>query len=443
MMVDQSHSKTPARLVMAAILVIGLISSAFADVYINVMAVNSTDSPKETTVRYSLPGDLTSKDIIDTNGLELTYDVNNANYYVHGKVNLGPKESKTFRIQVRDIWKLSDEQINVIKAGIEKGYEQIGRLGDPKEAQALKDYLMERLDFVANQSAKAEGVERRIDSFRAYQRELKRIENNALAVDYWRSNPEEVKKTSIVRFNIEVENPTERTTSYKHKHYLPGEVKPEDLVEFEGFEPRYDQGKKQVFLYKEEDMGPLEKKRYTIGILDVWHIPEKDTGYLDKRTEYAYGVLKESKYSQSAKFLYDEIKGHLKSIAESQEKKRENIVDHISAFRDNQKTYDAAKTTVENLEKLLALYREDLEKSKVQNVLQKVKSLKSVSDLSKAIFNKAPTEGATWKFIAWVLLFVGILTGISYAIWLVRSKDKKAKDRAAKESGQSSGEKKT
>ena len=43
---------------------------------------------------------------------------------------------------------------------------------------------------------------------------------------------------------------------------------------------------------------------------------------------------------------------------------------------------------METLEKLLSVFREDLEKSKVENVLQKIQSLKSVADVSKVMFNK-------------------------------------------------------
>jgi hypothetical protein len=441
MMTENGCTKALHTLVMTAIFVICIIPLAFADVYINVMAVNGTDTVKETSVKYSLPGDLTGPDILDTNGLELDYDVNNANYYVHGKVTLQPKESKTFRIRVRDVWKLSPQQVDDIKKEIDQGFEQIGKLKDPQAAKLLKDNLDERLDFVQNQSAKAESVEKRIDSFRAYSKELKRIENNALAVDYWRSDPNEVKKDKIIRFNIEVENPLDKVNPYKHKHYLPPEIKPENLVEFEGFEARYDQAKKQVFLYKEEDLQPKEKKKYTIGLIDVWYIPQKDIDYLHKRTDYAFGILKDTKYASSAKILNDQINEMLKSVEDSQAQKRENILDHISAFRDNQKSYETARTDVENLEKLLSLYREDLEKSKVENVLQKVKALKSVSDISKSIFNKAPNETKTWNYISWVLLFVGLLTGVSFVVWFIRSKDKKSQTKGSKEESQSSGEK--
>jgi len=428
---------------MTAVLLACCVPSVRADIYINVMAVNGTENVKDTSVKYNLPGDLTSQDILDTSGLELDYDVNDANYYVHGKVLLQPKESKTFRIRVRDVWKLSPQQVDEIKNQIEQGYQQIGKLKDPQQGQLLKEQLLQKLNFVQDQSAKADTVEKRIDSYRTYSKELQRIQSSTLSVDYWRSDPSEVRQDKVIRFNIEVENPFDVVKSYKNKHYLPSEIKPENLVEFEGFEVRYDQEKKQAFLFKEEQLQPKEKKKYTIGIRDVWFIPQKDIDYLKSRSNEAYDFLKESKFGSSAKVLYDHITVLLKNLEDSQIQKRENILDHISAFRDNQKTFDSARVDVESLEKLLSVYREDLDKSKVENVLKKMKSLKGVADISKAIFNKAPTEGVTWKFIGWVLFFVGLITAANFLIWFMRSKDKKESSKPTEDSSQVPDNKKT
>ena len=442
----KEHLNLFTSLVIITIILMGMMPVVWADVYINVLAVNGTERAKDSFVKYNLPGDLTSQDIIDTNGLDLDYNVNDSNYYVHGTVALQPKESKTFRIRVRDVWKLSPAQLDQIKNKIEEGYEQIGKLKDPQQGELLKEKLIQRLDFLQEKSSKAETVEKRIDAFRIYSKELQRIENSALAVDYWRSDPSEVKQDKIIHFSIAVENPFDKPRPYKNKQYLPSEIKPEDLVEFEGFEVRFDQEKKQTFLFKEEELQPKEKKKYTIGIRDIWFIAQKDIEYLRQRANYVNDFLKDSRYASTCKFLFDQVNELLKNIEDSQAQKRSNILEHISIFRDNQNIYERAKTDVETLEKLLSAYRENLQKSKVENVLQKVRSLKSFADISKAIFNKAPTESVTWKFIFWVLLFVGFLTSVNFIVWIFRSKAKNvsAKTESPSDVGdKNSSEKKT
>jgi len=399
-------------------------SLSLADVYINVMAVNGTSEERETSVNFNLPGDLTSEDILDTSGLELDYNVNDANYYVHGKVKLAAKESKTFRIRVRDIWKMTPQQIDDIKNEIDQGYEKIGKIKDPQQGELLKDSLIQKLDFISQEEGtKADSVEKRIDAYRAYSKQLKRIEDNALAVDYWRSDPSVVNQDKIIHFNITVDNPFDVAKPYKHKHYMPAEIRPQDLVEFEGFEIRYDQDKKQVFLFREDQLQPKEKKSYVIGLRDIWFVPQKDIDYLRTRSSYAYDILKDSKFLSMAKFLFEHVQELIKGIEDSQAQKRDNIADHISAFRENQRAYENARTDVESLEKLLAVFREDLEKSKVGNVLQKIHSLKGIGDISKAVFNKnTPTEGTTWIYIGWILLFVGLITIANFVVWFIRSK---------------------
>ncbi|MBF0505018.1 MAG: hypothetical protein HQL14_07950 [Candidatus Omnitrophica bacterium] len=405
----------------------GLMPWARGDIYINVMAVNGADASKNSTVKFDLPGELAAADILDTNGLQLDYSVDDADYYVHGDVALKPKETKTFRIHIKDKWLVTPDQVGLIKKQIEEGYSTLGKVHDAQKAEILKTRLMTKIDYIVNlQSANVDSIEKRIDGYRTYTKEIKRIQNDALSVDYWRSDPGQTQQPKIIHLTIEVENPAQVVKHFKHKDYLPQEVKIEDVIEDQGFDVRFDMAKQLPFLFKEEDLSPGQKKRYSVGILDIWTIKQIKIDYLRSRAKYVFDYLKDSKYEESTKFLMDRISGYLKDIETSQAVEHP-ILEHISAYRINQKTYEYAQKDVETLEKLLAVFREDLEKSKVENVLQKVQALKSVSDVSKVMYNKKFEASTAWSFIGWVLLFVGFLTLVNFVIWLVRSKDKKIK----------------
>ncbi len=116
---------------------------------------------------------------------------------------------------------------------------------------------------------------------------MKRIQNDALNVDYWRSDPADIQPPKLIHLTIEVNNPTKVLKHFKHKDYLPAEVKPEDVVEAEDFEVRFDQIKQLAFLFKEEDLAPGQDKKYSIGILDIWSIDQKNIDYLRSRAQYA------------------------------------------------------------------------------------------------------------------------------------------------------------
>lgn len=402
---------------------------SFADIIINVLAVNGAAEKRETPIRFVLPADVQAKDIVDTDGLSIEYDVNEGAYVAQGMVSLDPKAAKTFRIKVSDIWKITPQEVEGIKSEIAEAYDKLGKVGDESKSEALRQKLLDRLDFVvAQQSSGAESVENRIDSFRIYQDRLTDIKRDALSVDYWRSDPDEANRPQrLVRLVIEIQNPADMPKRVvEEKQYLPVEVKPEYVVRNENFQVKFDGEKQKPYLYKEEEYDPGQTRRYEIGIKDVWFVEENQMAYLNQRATYANDFLKDSRFEKTAQFLYDRCQEKLKSITDSQKIDRE-IIEHISAFRRNTKTFDDAHKDVEDLEKLVAIYREELEKTKVENVLQKVRSLKEVSDVSDAIFKKKPKVDKTWEMLGWVLLFVGIYTVIHFAVWALRSGERKKK----------------
>jgi hypothetical protein len=404
---------------------LGMIPLACADIYINVMAVNGANAPKDYSIHFDLPGELTADDILDTNGLQLDYSVDDGDYFVYGDVNLKPKESKTFRIHVKDKWMITLDQANDLKTQIEQGYETLGKPYDPQKAAILKERLEQKIDYIISlQSSNADSIDKRIDDYRAYAKEMKRIQNDAINRDYWRSDPSDIHPPKLVHLMIEVTNPTKVMKHLKHKDYLPAEVKPEDVIEAEDFEVRYDQIKQLAFLFKDEDLAPGQVKNYSIGIVDIWSIDQKNIDNLRSRSQYVYDFLKDTRFSKDVGFLMDRVTIHLKDIEDSQAVQRP-ILEHIDAYRINKNTYDDTVKDVENMEKLLAVFREDLEKSKVENVLQKMQSLKSMADISKVMFNKKFESSTAWNYIFWILLFVGGVTLAGYMVSLIRSKDKK------------------
>lgn len=402
-----------------------MIPFALADVYINVMAVNGTEMTKETPVKFSLPGDVTAADILDTNGLQLEYNANDGNYVVSGNVTLEAKQSKTYRIRLRDVWKMSEEETAKIKNQIEKGFSEIGKQYDAGNSELLKEILLKRLALVIEQqNIKADTIEKRIDASRSYRKEMQRIQDQALAADYWRSQPDKITSQKTIRLKVEVENPKNSTNSkVKQKVYLPVEVKPQHVLDAAGLEVRYDQEKLQPFLFKEDEILPGQKRTYIVSILDIWNIEEAQIEDMRKRATYANDYLKNSKFVDSAKMLFDSANEHLDSIVKSQEVPLE-IKEHISAFRVNKESFDLSRSDVENLEKLLNIYREDLEKSKVKNVLQKIGSFKGVSDVSNQVFVKKPTPSTTWNYIGLVLIFVAVVAVLYFIFLIIRSNSK-------------------
>ena len=125
---------------------------AFADLTINLIAVNaSEDKVREIEVKHYLPEELKLDDIFDSEPLQIDYDVDKDVYFVKGMVTFQPKESKTFKIRVKDVWKITVMEIDSLKGQLdehlhlleqEKDYENYDR------AKAARDKIFQKLDRV-------------------------------------------------------------------------------------------------------------------------------------------------------------------------------------------------------------------------------------------------------------------------------------------------------
>ena len=400
-----------------------------ADVIINVLAVNPKDEALEKKIEFSLPGELKPEDVLDTAGLQLDYNVKDAGYFLYGDVKLASKETKTFRVRVRDVWRITGEQIIGMREEIDRGYKEMGGERDAANAAKLRERLIDKLDYIVAEEDQAAGsIDARIDTYRNHLQTMQMIREKAQLIDYWRTDANIQDPNKVIRYVVEVTNPSDKTKKVKQQHYLPKEVSPAYVVDRQGFEIRFDDKKGQPFLFKEDDFEPNEKRRAVIGIQDVWYIPENELQYLRSHSKYVMDNLQRSKFVETAKTLYNDVVNNLDLIVALQAIQQPDIQQHIGAYRINVGRFEKAKSDLDDLEKLLSRFRSELEKSKIKNVMQKIQQLKSLSKVSEAIFDKKPTVNAAWKLIGGVMLFLAFFTVIHFLTWFLRSSREKKQE---------------
>lgn len=67
-------------------------------------------------LKYFLPREVKKEDIIKVeSGLTVDYDATENALYVHGKFNLAPERTKTFSVEVADIWQISEDEIKSLR----------------------------------------------------------------------------------------------------------------------------------------------------------------------------------------------------------------------------------------------------------------------------------------------------------------------------------------
>jgi len=87
----------------------------FNSVEIHFLITNPTDTKQTTKFRAFLPEEVRPEHILDLSGLKVDYDANAKVYYVSGDIALGPKETITKKVEMKDIWVFAPEEIKSIK----------------------------------------------------------------------------------------------------------------------------------------------------------------------------------------------------------------------------------------------------------------------------------------------------------------------------------------
>ncbi len=108
------------RVQVPATLAIPMKAGAFSEtrdvIELTIKVVNPSKKTKQVTpVRYLLPAEISPRYIIDRNGLEMAYDFDKQCFYLYqDDLELAPEQSRECVIKVKDIWKISDTELDAL-----------------------------------------------------------------------------------------------------------------------------------------------------------------------------------------------------------------------------------------------------------------------------------------------------------------------------------------
>ncbi len=408
-------------------------SLSYAQLSINFVAVNPSETQtREIDIDYFLPPELEPDDILETGPLKLEFDVDKNAMYARGKISFGPKESKTFKIRVKDVWKIEPSEVDMLKTQLDITLDALKDDPSYESATYVRDRLYAKMDYILKRQEEFTGnIDRRIEEYRANITTLNEIRDNVYSVDFLKYESKGIQELDemkgTVKMVIEVSNPSKtKTQTLKHKHFLPKEVRGEDILDKKDFELRFDEKTKQSYLSKEEEFTPGEVKRYEILMKDIWNFPEVKAQDLGERAEIAMLELDGTNFQESAGRLYEDIMARLEKIRAS--KALDTSIDrHIGVYRLANRLYDQSITDFKRIEEMISIVRakklQELERKKVKNVLERLKSLRGLQQLSEALFKRKISVNVTWKIIFGTLGFVAFFTIMHFFIWSKRSKN--------------------
>lgn len=397
------------------------LGNAGADVGVNIVVANpSDDDTREVSVNYELPPGLQRGDIIETGTLKVEYDVAKSLFYVTGEIELKPKETRTVKVVIRDIWNISDEKFRNISEMLDGKVKSLEQSVDADALKLASDELRSRLNSVQQyQQENAGNVQKRMEMYTSNMDKIRRIENDVFSLE--RIIKKEVsgaEKEESVVLTIEASNPMDEEKKLPVRYDLPREIIPQYIEEPGKMEIMHDVTKDMFYLFSEETFGPQETKRFQVRIKNVWRISESEIkGYVDE-AEAMHPKFAGLPEERTADMLLASIKQNATMILESQSA-AESVKDRVAVFRENQNRLRGIKDDLEKM-KSLTIPEIDKEKAELSDVLRAEKIFETLKELSDKLFKEKLTAATVWRIIMIVVIFAIILTAIFYALWILK-----------------------
>ena len=388
--------------------------SAFAEsVAININASNATDKSKEKMeVRQDLPREIKKDDVIDAGGLNVVYDEEKTIYYVTTQVDLGPKETKTYKVVVRDVWNIPVEEIDFLSGQADHRLKGLESGEHYQIAKPFRDRVVAQAEEIKTQQTAQKGdISARIDSYRVNSQRLSDIRQAVTLTEDFIKEAERYadfeKDNRTMKFIIDSKNPSEgKAEGTEISRYLPQGIRPDNIIEPQGFELKYDNEKKLFYLTQKVDFEPGEQKKFEVVISDLWHIPEPKLDGLDEATQTISLKVVGTEYDKLAAYLVLEIKKYISEIKQSQ-KEAVTPEDKIAVYAVNMQKMEAIQQKINQLRKMV----EDIENKKTKKISEVIKSV-------------TPDVATTWKLIYATIGFLAAISMFFYILWWGQAKAK-------------------
>ena len=129
---------------------------------------NDSAEKKAVPLKYYLPVEVKPEYIVNKGELDAAYDYQKGIYYVYkDAVTLAPNEKKEFIIEVKDIWRVPEQLMEILKAHTRKLSAMLAGSEYKEFAKSLNDKIISELDDIkAAQGLPPKSVERHIGDYR-------------------------------------------------------------------------------------------------------------------------------------------------------------------------------------------------------------------------------------------------------------------------------------
>jgi len=155
-------------------------SSTKTDYVENNFLITNPDLAKQ-TVKFKafLPEEVKPESITNLDGLKIDYDTNAHTYFVYGDIVLGPKETVTRQVEIRDVWAITSEEIQSIKNQVASLVPVLSKTQYEAQVAILKSDIESTLNIITlNQQGSYSSPQDHIVAYRENKERFARVESS-------------------------------------------------------------------------------------------------------------------------------------------------------------------------------------------------------------------------------------------------------------------------
>jgi hypothetical protein len=131
------------------------------------MITNPSGTKQSVPLKFYLPKEAKEKDVMKVDeGVTVKYDTTSESLYIEGSFTLAPKETKIVSVEITDIWKINETEIDSIKNQAEELTKPLSNTSFFAQGVTLKSDINANLENIKRIQSEAVTPEARIQAYR-------------------------------------------------------------------------------------------------------------------------------------------------------------------------------------------------------------------------------------------------------------------------------------
>jgi hypothetical protein len=411
---------------LGVLLAVVLAAPAWASrVVLKIEATNVQSQPQTKEIRSNLPAGIGTNAVISTDGLEVRYDVKSGSYYVYGKVDLAPRQTVSYRVELADVWVVPESELNELARQVASLVDKLKGQSSIQEAEEIRKEIDTAVSAIRKRqdenSIKAgvkpqqhiRAYEINRDALHRVKIEIGKLENLVLGsgqdpgsllgeVAQGQKTARDVLlkdkdyKPAVIRITAQNTSPTSKRVLEDFRTDLPPEVRPGDVLDPAGLDVGTDAKTGRCYVYRKDlELEPGQQVTFNVVIRDKWNVNGPRAASLLAQTTDLLDRVKAMGKFGSVEQALEALQAELQAVEK-----------------------EKGPTTLN--EKYVAYYRDQGDRvDVVEQKLNRIKdALKPIDKNTKMGFKaKPPSAKSTWLIIYIILGFLAILSLLFFFRW--------------------------